>query len=215
MTSPEPETEVTGGEPQSSGTGQYFEPNPATASHRSEVRLDLPDVSFRLATDRGVFSGSQVDPGTKILLRDGPAPRAAGTIVDLGCGYGPIAVALAARTGATIMAVDVNERARELCRENAATAGLTNVVVLAPDEVPDDLRVDEIWSNPPIRVGKPALHALLLEWLDRLVEGGRAVLVVQRHLGADSLATWLAEQGWQVERSASKQSYRLLEVTRA
>jgi 16S rRNA (guanine1207-N2)-methyltransferase len=206
MTSSEPETEVT--------TGQYFE-NPSVASQRSEVRLDLPDLSFKLATDRGVFSGGQVDPGTKILLRDGPRPRAQGTIVDLGCGYGPITVALAARSEAQIVAVDTNERARELCRENAGTAGLTNVTVLAPDEVPADLRVDEIWSNPPIRIGKAALHELLTGWLSRLVEDGRAVLVVQRHLGADSLATWLAEQGWQVERSASKQGYRLLEVTSA
>ena len=134
-----------------------------------------------------------------VLLRDGPPPRTTGTIVDLGCGYGPITVALGARSAAKIMAVDVNERARELCRENADAAGLTSVVVLSPDEVPDDLRVDEIW----------------IIWLGRLVDGGRAVLVVQRHLGADSLATWLEDQGWTVERSASRQGYRLLGVTRA
>jgi 16S rRNA (guanine1207-N2)-methyltransferase len=206
MASSDPETEVT--------TGQYFE-DPTVASHRSEVRLDLPDVSFRLATDRGVFSGTQVDPGTKILLRDGPPPVTSGTIVDLGCGYGPIALTLAARTRAQIVAVDTNERARELCRDNAVAAGLANITVLAPDEVPADLRVEEIWSNPPIRIGKTALHELLTGWLGRLADGGRAVLVVQRHLGADTLATWLAEQDWQVERSASKQGYRLLEVTSA
>jgi 16S rRNA (guanine1207-N2)-methyltransferase len=212
MTLPDPETEVT---PHAAG-GQYFEASPAVASQRSEVRLDLPDVSFRLATDRGVFSADQVDTGTKILLRDGPKSATAGTIVDLGCGYGPIALTLAARSpGARIMAVDVNERARTLCRENSASAGLTNVTVVAPDELASDLTVEELWSNPPIRIGKGPLHDLLSLWLGRLTDGGRALLVVQKHLGADSLVDWMKGEGWSAERLVSRQGYRLLEVTRA
>jgi 16S rRNA G1207 methylase RsmC len=216
MSLPDPETEVTPNIAPSTAAGQYFDASPTVASQRAEVRLDLPDVSFKLATDRGVFSADQVDTGTKILLRDGPRPAATGTIVDVGCGYGPIALTLAARSpGAQIIAVDVNERARSLCADNAATAGLANVVVLSPEEVPAELPVDEIWSNPPIRIGKPALHELLTTWLGRLSAGGRALLVVQQHLGADSLATWLDGQGWTTARLASRQGYRLLEVTRA
>ena len=205
---PDHETHVTG--------GQYFEPSPTVPSAPERVRLDLPDVSLTLDTDRGVFSAGAIDVGTGILLREGGAPAPTGTLVDVGCGYGPIALALAARAPrATVVAVDVNERARALCRANAERLGLANVTVLSPDEVAEDLVVDEIWSNPPIRIGKPALHALLDGWLARLAPGGRAVLVVQKHLGADSLAARLMSVGWSVDRLAARRAYRILEVRRA
>jgi 16S rRNA G1207 methylase RsmC len=183
------------------------------ASRPSRIRLDLPDVSFELVTDRGVFSGDAVDEGTKLLLLDGPAPAAAGPLLDLGCGYGPIALTLARRApAAEVWAVDVNERARDLCRGNAAAAGLDSVRVAAPEEVPGDVVFREIWSNPPIRIGKDALHQLLATWLGRLAPDGRALLVVQRHLGADSLAAWLTSEGHATTRLGSRRGYRLLEV---
>jgi 16S rRNA (guanine1207-N2)-methyltransferase len=195
--------------------GHYFDAAPASRSKRGQVRLDLPDRSLVLATDRGVFSAERVDPGTKYLLLDAPTPPAAGTFVDLGCGYGPIACTLAARAPeAAVWAVDVNERALALCRDNAAALGLANVTVVAPGDVPGDLTVDLLWSNPPIRIGKAALHDLLDLWLARLTPAGTAILVVQKHLGADSLAAWLVERGWRVERLGSRTGYRLLEVTR-
>jgi len=195
--------------------GHYFSPSPGAASRPGTVRLVLPDRTLDLATDRGVFSADRVDPGTKYLLLEAPPPPAAGTFVDLGCGYGPIACTLAARApGATVWAVDVNERARVLCRANASALGLGNVVVAAPEEVPPDLEVDLIWSNPPIRIGKAALHDLLRSWLARLSPAGTAVLVVQRHLGADSLQRWLQAEGWRAERLGSRAGYRLLEVRR-
>ena len=196
--------------------GHYFDPAPGTASKPSSVRLVLPDLTLELATDRGVFSADRVDPGTKYLLLDAPAPPEEGTFVDLGCGYGPIACTLASRApGAAVWAVDVNERARALCRANAESLGLANVVVAAPDEVPDDLTIDRLWSNPPIRIGKAALHDLLGTWLGRLSPDGVALLVVQKHLGADSLQRWLQGEGWRVERLGSRSGYRLLEVARA
>lgn len=132
-------------------------------------------------------------------------------MLDLGCGYGPLALAMALQSPeASVWAVDVNERARELCAGNAARAGLTNVHVRAPDEVPAAIRFSAIWSNPPIRIGKAALHGLLRRWLARLEPSGEAYLVVQRHLGSDSLQRWLAEQGWPTTRVASRQSYRVL-----
>ena len=194
--------------------GQYFEAEPSVESAPGSVRLELTEGTFRLTTDRGVFSAERVDPGTRILLRDGPAPRPTGTLVDLGCGYGPIAVTLALRCpAARVIAVDVNQRALDLCSANATALGVA-VATMRPEEVPEDLTVDEIWSNPPIRIGKGALHELLLTWLSRLAPGGRAVLVVQRHLGADSLAGWLMSEGWAVERIGSRKGYRLLQVTR-
>jgi 16S rRNA (guanine1207-N2)-methyltransferase len=194
----------------------YFSPSPATPSRRAEVRLDLPDLSLTLTTDRGVFSAARVDPGTKVLLLTAPPPPASGHLLDLGCGYGPIALTLARRSpDATVWAVDVNARALDLVRSNAAVAGLTNVRAATPDEVPDDVAFAALWSNPPVRVGKAALHDLLDRWLPRLAPGGHALLVVQKHLGADSLHRWLAERGWAVDRLASRMAYRVLDVRAA
>jgi len=190
---------------------QYFDAQPDAPSHPNEVALRLPDLDRTLAlkTDRAVFSGARIDHGTSVLLHHGPPAPRGGVLVDLGCGYGPIALALAARDpSATVWAVDVNERAVALCRDNAEANGLANVRI-APD-----LAVDGLWSNPPIRVGRPALHELLLLWLGRLAPDGRAALVVQKHLGADSLATWLGDEGWRVERLRSKQGFRILGVQR-
>jgi 16S rRNA (guanine1207-N2)-methyltransferase len=194
----------------------YFSPSPDTPSRPATVRLDLPDLSLALRTDRGVFSASRVDPGTKVLLGDAPAPPSAGDLLDLGCGYGPIALTMATRApGARVWAVDVNDRALDLVRANAESARLGNVVAARPDDVPDDLRFAAIWSNPPVRIGKGALHDLLDRWLDRLAPDGRALLVVQKHLGADSLQRWLGERGWDAERVRSRLGYRVLAVGRA
>jgi 16S rRNA (guanine1207-N2)-methyltransferase len=192
--------------------GHYFDQEPAAASDRRAVPLVLPDLSVTLTTDRGVFARDAVDPGTKLLLLDGPRPPADGDLLDLGCGYGPVAVALARRApGARVWAVDVNRRALALCAENAAAAGV-DVRTAVPEEVPADVRYAGIWSNPPVRVGKEALHRLLAAWLDRLTPDGRAALVVHRHLGADSLARWLEGEGWPTARLGSRMGYRLLEV---
>ena len=194
--------------------GQYFEHQPSVPSRPGTVTLDVPGLRAALAVDRGVFSAGRVDPGTLVLLRALP-PLPAGTLLDLGCGYGPIACTLAARTpGAEVWAVDVNDRALELAAANAAALGLA-VRTSAPRAVPGDVRFDAIVSNPPIRIGKAALHELLDAWLPRLVAGASAWLVVQRHLGADSLAERLRGQGWAVTRRASKQAYRVLEVAAA
>ena len=199
----------------SPGDGHYFSTDPAVGSRPTTVRLDLPDVGFDLQADRGVFSATRVDPGTKVLLLEAPPPAPAGDLLDLGCGYGPITLALAARApGATVWGVDVNERARALTASNAEAAGLANVRVAAPDEVPADVRFATLWSNPPVRIGKAALHDLLVRWLGRLAPGGVAVLVVQKHLGSDSLHRWLEGEGWAVERRASRMAYRVLEVRR-
>jgi 16S rRNA (guanine1207-N2)-methyltransferase len=191
----------------------YFDERPAVGSAETAVSVELPDTSFTLRTDRGVFSHGRLDPGTELLLRKAPAPPSHGELLDVGCGTGPIALTLALRAPeARVWAVDVNERARALCAANAAANAIPNVVVLAPDDVPTDVRFDTIWSNPPIRVGKAALHDLLTTWLTRLTPDGRAVLVVQRHLGADSLQRWLTDEGWPTTRLASARGYRVLDV---
>lgn len=176
------------------------------------MRLDLPDRSIDLTTDAGVFSPGRVDPGTKLLLQELP-PIEHGPVLDLGCGYGPIACTVALRhPELEVVALDVNERARGLCAQNAAMLG-AHVRVLAPDQAATLDTVATIVSNPPIRIGKPALHELLSTWLDRLTPDGRAFLVVHKNLGSDSLARWLDERGHDVERLASRQGYRVLAIT--
>lgn len=194
---------------------QYWDKKPKTPSNPTTVEVLLPDLDMRLSTDRGVFSADRLDRGTRYLLMEGPPPPEGPVeILDLGCGYGPIACALAIRNPqARIWAIDVNERARELCHSNAQDAGLLNVQVVAPEGVPTDLQLDGIWSNPPIRIGKTALQDLLTIWLGRLRSEASAHLVVQRHLGADSLARWLNEQGWLTTRRGSRKGFRLLDVT--
>jgi 16S rRNA (guanine1207-N2)-methyltransferase len=211
---------ATGSQPHPSGrrsTEHYFAAEPGTRSRPGEVSLDLPGLHLELRTDRGVFSPSRIDPGTQVLLEALPElsrlPR--GDLVDLGCGYGPIACALASRDPSRhVWAVDVNARARELCEHNAAAAGLdASVTVLSEGDRPA-APLAAIVSNPPVRIGKEALHALLLTWLDLLVEGGEAWMVVHRHLGADSLARWLQERGWATDRVRSRKGYRVLRITR-
>ena len=192
--------------------GHYFDDAPAVPSKIRTVPLHLGDLSLDLEADRGVFSANKIDDGTRVLLVEAAKPGAARLILDIGCGYGPIACAVAKRAPeATVWAVDVNTRALDLCKANADRLGL-NVTVAEPDEVPDDLRFDLIVSNPPIRIGKKNLHALLTRWLDRLSPDGHAELVVQKHLGSDSLARWLNEQGWPTTRLTSRSGYRVLVV---
>ncbi len=195
--------------------GHYFDVDPAVPSRPGQVELALPDFRAQLTVDRGVFAAGGLDPGTRELLRVTPLPPATGDLLDLGCGYGPIACVLAHRAPTrTVWAVDVNGRALELTARNAAALRLPGIRPVRPEAVPAAVRFAAIWSNPPVRVGKVALHDLLGTWLPRLRPEGVAWLVVQRHLGADSLAAWLAGEGWQVARTASKRGYRILRVAR-
>jgi 16S rRNA G1207 methylase RsmC len=163
-----------------------------------------------------VFAHGRLDRGTAVLLRSAQPSTEARTFLDLGCGYGPIACALAvAVPGSEIWAVDVNRRALHLTSENATALGIgARVRPREPDDLPEDVVFDEIWSNPPIRVGKEALHELLARWLPRLRPAGRALLVVGKNLGADSLQRWLRAEGYSCERLASAKGFRVLEVGR-
>lgn len=200
----------------SSGEQQYFARRPAASSRPGEVTVSSRGgPEFRLASDTGVFSYGRLDPGTGVLLDRAPRPEPGSqdTVLDLGCGYGPVAFTIAlAAPGTRVWAVDVNARALGLVRANAERLGTRHVVTAEPDEVPADVRFDAIYSNPPIRIGKPALHELLRRWLCRLAPGGSAYLVVQRNLGADSLASWLGDNGHPTERLASQRGYRVLAV---
>lgn len=190
----------------------YFAAEPRAASRPSPVRVAVRGLDFELLSDTGVFSRGRLDHGTELLLRSAAAP-ADGDILDLGCGYGPIAITMALLApAARVWAIDINRRALDLTARNAAALHTGNVIAVAPEAVADEVRFTAIYSNPPVRLGKEPLHALLRRWLPRLRAEGVAHLVVQRHLGADSLAAWLAAEGYRVARARSRQGYRLLEV---
>jgi 16S rRNA (guanine1207-N2)-methyltransferase len=193
--------------------GHYFDDDPDAPSSPVLVDVTLPDTAFVMETDRGVFSRGHLDTATSMLLRADLPIAASGDLLDLGCGAGPIALTMARRSPrATVWAVDVNARARELCRRNAERNALNNILAVSPDDVPPEVQFATIWSNPPIRIGKPALHDLLETWLARLDADGSASLVVQKHLGADSLQRWLIGLGYRCDRVGSKAGFRLLTV---
>ncbi len=195
----------------------YFSADPTTPFTRVPVSANVWGHWLELTTGSGVFARGRLDVGTGVLLREQGPPEQAHDVLDLGCGYGVIGLAIAvAVPHARVTAVDVNERALLLARENAERMGVgERFRAVLPDEVDPEATYDEIWSNPPIRVGKDALHELLLRWLPRLRPGGRAVLVVGKNLGADSLARWLRDQGYPTEKQASAKGFRVLESRRA
>ncbi|WP_203569079.1 class I SAM-dependent methyltransferase [Aestuariimicrobium ganziense] len=193
----------------------YFT-TPDGDERRREVGATIWGREHTFTTANGVFSGTRLDPGTAVLFRETAPPEPGLRLADVGCGFGPIAVALAVHSpGSQVAAVDVNDRALQLTAVNAHAAGVGDRVhILRPEQVDPQARYDEIWSNPPIRIGKEALHALLLEWLPRLSADGRMVMVVGKFLGADSLQRWLTDQGWACRRLGSAKGFRVLEVTR-
>ena len=193
----------------------YFE-TPTGKADTFRVPMRLWDAEVELDSSKGVFSGGGLDLGTAVLLRSTEPPPGPAQLLDLGCGVGPLTIALGlGNPEARITAVDVNERALALTRANADRLGIGDrVSTVLPGDVPADELYDEIWSNPPIRIGKAALHELLTTWLARLRPEGTAWMVVARNLGADSLAVWLEDQGWDCERVASAKGFRVFAIRR-
>ena len=198
----------------------YFTASPAGPAEEREHSFVIRGTRHTVTTASGVFSADRLDKGTQVLLDRVPDPPESGLLLDLGCGWGPIALALAdAAPGATVLAADVNERAVDLAARNAAAAGHANIHAAEATALAAELKgsgayVDLIWSNPPVRIGKAALHDMLLTWLGLLSDDGEAWLVVSRNLGADSLMKWLTAQGHDVERAASSKGFRVLRVGR-
>lgn len=204
-------------------TDHYFSADPAAPFAREPFTCEVWGQRLDLVSGTGVYSRGRLDVGTSVLFRE-TEPPAPGHVLDLGTGYGVIGLAIAAAWRAEgvpaspdsgVTGIEVNQRAVLLARENAVALGLDDrFTACEPDDVPETAAFDELWSNPPIRIGKQALHDLLLRWLPRLSPGGRAVMVVGRNLGADSLQSWLTDRGWPTSRLASAKGFRVLESRR-
>ncbi|MHA7199837.1 class I SAM-dependent methyltransferase [Arthrobacter alkaliphilus] len=200
-------------------SAHYFSAQPAGPFTRKPLTVELAGATRRLQTSGGIFSPDGIDKGTAILLSEVPPPAPQGNLLDIGCGWGPIALTMGLMAPhARVHAVDVNERCVTLTNENAALLELGNVTASLPDDVDPAVTFDTIWSNPPIRIGKDELHNLLLKWLPRLAPGGTAWLVVQKNLGADSLQRWLADtldDSFSVSRESTSKSFRILRIRKA
>ena len=192
----------------------YFTADPKVPFQRVPLRADVWGHWLELTTGSGVFARGRLDIGTGVLLREVGPPTTARRVLDLGCGYGVIGLAIAiAVPEAVVTAIDVNERALLLANENAEALGVADrFTAMTPDQVDPSVEFDAIWSNPPIRIGKDQLHELLLRWLPRLTPDGSATMVVGKNLGADSLARWLDEMGHPTTRVASAKGFRVLEA---
>jgi len=192
----------------------YFSASPGGDLVLRRISVHLAGRDLELTTSNGIFSPERVDVGTQVLLGNVPTPPPGGHLLDLGCGWGPIALTLAMESPhSTVWAVDVNQRALDLVRRNAEALGLANVNAVTPDDVPSEVTFMTIWSNPPIRVGKNELHGMLLHWLPRLEPEADAWLVVQRNLGSDSLHRWLQAElpeDFAVTRAATSKGFRVL-----
>jgi 16S rRNA G1207 methylase RsmC len=193
----------------------YFSSEPTTKKIETEVSFEVDGVKFDMTAASGTFSSTKLDLGTKALLSHTSLLPKDGNVLDLGCGWGPIGIVIATLCpAAKVHAIDINQRSIEQTRSNADRIVLTNLSICLAEELPTDLKFDAIWSNPPIRIGKVALHELLRTYIPRLQDGGRAVFVVQKNLGADSLVRWLAEEfpSNEVSRIGTAKTYRIIEV---
>jgi 16S rRNA G1207 methylase RsmC len=194
----------------------YFSQEPSSPLKPKTIQIPVAGEMVDVTTASGTFSPAQLDFGTEVLIEQMDLAPVSGNLLDLGCGWGPIALNLAKlRPNTKVWAVDVNTRSVELTQANAKNLGISNIDAVLPVQVPADLRFSGIWSNPPIRIGKKELHELLLVWLPRLEAGGEAYLVVQKNLGSDSLQKWLTEElatGFEVSRYTSIKTYRVLKI---
>lgn len=173
---------------------QYFSATPSSCDERRTLHVTLRNHETVVQVSNGVFSASKLDLGTSVLLKHAPKPPENGKFLDIGCGWGPISIAMGLESPeAEIVAVDVNERALELTELNAKNAGLKHIrTSLVDDALKENNTLefnnfDLIWSNPPIRVGKEILHDILMTWIPRLKVGGAAYLVVQKILAQTHL----------------------------
>ena len=195
----------------------YFSDSSGGEITPREITTHLAGHELKVSTASGVFSPEHLDQGTEILLKQLEKVKPIGEILDLGCGWGPISIAIAISSPeAKITAIDVNQKCLALTKLNAGKLNLDNIHAMLPENVPTDLMFDEIWSNPPIRVGKAVLHEILNLWLNRLKVGGTARLVVQKHLGSDSLQKWITEEfpNFEVARISSEKSFRVIKIVR-
>jgi 16S rRNA (guanine1207-N2)-methyltransferase len=194
-------------------TNHYYSNKPEAESNPQTIQFELRGHSIRFKTDQGVFSKREVDFGSRTLIETFELPETEGALLDVGCGYGPIGLALAKEFGDRVVhMVDVNERALSLAIENANTNGVRNVSIYQSDryENVEETGFAAILTNPPIRAGKETVHSILSESCGFLAEKGELWVVIQKKQGAPSAMDKMEELFSNVEVVAKKKGYYIL-----
>ncbi len=169
----------------------YFTASPESSHRYAEAEYAYRGESLRFLTDAGVFSRGEVDFGTDVLLRALPQDLA-GRVLDLGCGWGAVGVSVGKKYPACSMVMsDVNERALELARKNAAANGVRAETVQSDGLENVDGPFDYILTNPPIRAGKQVIYRLFAQSAEKLTENGALYLVIRKQQGAESALKYL------------------------
>ena len=166
-------------------TNMYYEENPDSAHDIHELKVTLLGQHFSFLTDSGVFSKKMIDYGSQVLL-NAVSFEAGKTLLDLGCGYGPLGIALAKVQGVKPTMVDVNNRALDLARKNAEKNGISATIFQSNVYEQVEGIFDYIITNPPIRAGKQIVHEMIGESITHLNSGGSLTLVIQKKQGAPS-----------------------------
>ncbi|WLV24798.1 class I SAM-dependent methyltransferase [Aciduricibacillus chroicocephali] len=188
----------------------YFSKNPHSKSSPKNWHYNLRGRDFRFASDAGVFSRDTVDFGSRLLIESFTLPQVSGELLDLGCGYGPVGIALGgAYPERQIVMSDINERAVELARQNAADNGIENVEILQSDGFSNlkERSFAAILLNPPIRAGKSVIHSMFEYAAKAIIEGGEFWIVIQKKQGAPSAKEKLESLFGKVETVTKDKGY--------
>ena len=201
-------------------SNHYYTKNPETESKEASWTFPLRGREFRFISDSGVFSKKTVDFGSRLLIETFRLnEEVAGDILDVGCGYGPMGLALAyAYPARLVEMVDVNERAMSLARRNAEANNIRNVKVYESntyDQVPEERQFAAIVSNPPIRAGKQVVHRILSEAHTHLLAGGTLTVVIQKKQGAPSAEQKMLDVFGNVEIIARDKGYWIIQSVKA
>lgn len=192
-------------------TDHYYSSKPNTEHDLRLIKETLRGYSFEFWTDAGVFSKGGIDFGSKLLIETMDIPET-GSILDVGCGYGPIGISASrlASKGSVLM-VDINQRAISLAQRNILLNGITNATALVSDlfEQIRGRRFDRILTNPPIRAGKNVVHQIFADAAESLTESGELWVVIQKKQGAPSAKKKLEELFEEVEDMARDAGYRI------
>jgi 16S rRNA (guanine1207-N2)-methyltransferase len=199
-------------------TEHYYTNKPSTASNPQNINFTLRGNVLQFKSDRGVFSKNDVDFGSRLLIETFQFPSTEGDLLDVGCGYGPIGLALAKDCSSrNVVMIDVNERAIDLANENAAGNGIHNVKIFKSDvygAVDKEKRFAAILSNPPIRAGKKIVHQILEESYEFLLPKGELWIVIQKKQGAPSAIEKLESVFDEVEIVERDKGYYIIKAIR-
>ena len=187
----------------------YYAENPDSAHDIHELKVTLLGQSFTFLTDSGVFSKKMVDYGSQVLLNTLDFEKGK-TLLDLGCGYGPLGISLAKVQGVKPTMVDVNNRAIDLAKQNAQKNGVEADIFHSNIYEKVNGTFDYIISNPPIRAGKQVVLTIISESINYLKVGGNLTIVIQKKQGAPSAKAKMEEVFGNVEILKRDKGYYIL-----